>query len=137
LSELGCQVIVGARSLAKNKQLTDELAKMKGKVTAYPLDLSDKQSIENFAKEVKKELGSKPLGYLINNAGVMAIPTKQLTKQNFEMQIGVNHFGHFYLTYLLWDSLKSYGHPRIINVSSTAHKHKGKGFDIDFDDPHY
>jgi NAD(P)-dependent dehydrogenase (short-subunit alcohol dehydrogenase family) len=64
----------------------------------------------------------------------MALPNKQITKQGIEMQIGVNHFGHFYLTYLLWEKLKMYGHPRIINVSSTAHKNRGKSFDIDFND---
>jgi len=38
------------------------------------------------------------------------------------MQMGVNNLGHFYLTYLLWDRLRNAQHPRIINVSSEAHK---------------
>ena len=53
------------------------------------------------------------------------------------MQMGVNHLGHFYLTYLLWEKLRQASNPRIINISSAAHR--GFGFPkynlkIDFDD---
>ena len=45
----------------------------------------------------------------------------QFTKEGFEMQIGVNHLGHFLLTKLLIDLLEQAPTPRIVNVSSTAH----------------
>lgn len=64
----------------------------------------------------------EPLHYLLNNAGIMALLYYEKTSMGLEKQIGVNHFGHFYLTYLLWDKLKQSGNPRIVNVSSYAHK---------------
>ena len=64
----------------------------------------------------------------------MALPKRELTKNGFEMQMGVNHLGHFYLTYLLWAQIKEAGNPRIINVSSLAHKERFSNSRIDFDD---
>ena len=63
----------------------------------------------------------------------MALPKHEKTKQNFEKQIGVNHFGHFYLTNLLLDNIKASEAGRIINISSKAHT-RGK---IDFEDMHF
>lgn len=49
------------------------------------------------------------------------------------MQIGINHFGHFYLTYLLFPLLKESKEFRIINLSSKAHT-RTEG--INFEDIH-
>jgi len=43
---------------------------------------------------------------LINNAGIMALPDREVTAQNFEKQFGVNHMGHFLLTKLLLEKVK-------------------------------
>lgn len=56
------------------------------------------------------------------------------------MTMGVNHLGHFYLTYLLWSLIKLSPKPRIINVSSLlAHKKPKEKGDciIDFEDLNY
>jgi NAD(P)-dependent dehydrogenase (short-subunit alcohol dehydrogenase family) len=58
---------------------------------------------------------------LINNAGVMAPPTRTTTCDNFELQMGTNHFSHFALTGQLLPSLRRSTYPaRVVNVSSIA-----------------
>ncbi|XP_037714196.1 retinol dehydrogenase 13-like [Drosophila subpulchrella] len=87
-------------------------------IFARELDLSSLESIRKFAAGFKKE--QDKLHVLINNAGVMHCP-RTLTKDGFEMQLGVNHMGHFLLTHLLLDVLKKTAPSRIVNVSSLAH----------------
>lgn len=91
-------------------------------VYCRPCDLASLQSIRNFVNYFKKE--QNRLDVLINNAGVMRTPNLK-TRDGFEMQLGVNHLGHFLLTNLLVDMLKSSAPSRIVNVSSVAHK-RGK-----------
>jgi NAD(P)-dependent dehydrogenase (short-subunit alcohol dehydrogenase family) len=59
------------------------------------LDLADLSSVSNFCKATCD--AGVPIDVLVNNAGVMACP-EMATKDGFEYQIGINHFGHFALT---------------------------------------
>lgn len=52
------------------------------------------------------------------------------TVEGFEMQIGVNHLGHFLLTNLLLDKMKKSQQARIVNVTSLAYKCKNFDFVI-------
>lgn len=81
-------------------------------------DLSSMESIRKFVENFKQERDR--LDILINNAGVMRCP-RTLTKEGIEMQLGVNHMGHFLLTNLLLDTLKASSPSRIVVVSSLAH----------------
>ncbi|KAK9695274.1 hypothetical protein K7432_013057 [Basidiobolus ranarum] len=82
------------------------------------LDLSLLDSVKKFATAFL-ELDI-PLHILINNAGVMGCP-KSETQDGLELQFGVNHIGHFYLTTLLLDKIKSSSPSRIVNLSSNGH----------------
>ena len=57
---------------------------------------------------------------LINNAGLM-LNEKAISELGIEMTYTINHFGHFYLTYHLFELLKKSEEARIINVSSIGH----------------
>jgi NAD(P)-dependent dehydrogenase (short-subunit alcohol dehydrogenase family) len=59
----------------------------------------------------------------------MAIPQRKETADGFEMQLGVNHLGHFALTGLLLDLLLATPNSRVVTVSSNAHKLGGMKFD--------
>lgn len=77
---------------------------LQGQVIVKQLDLADLASVQALAEDMN---ATEPrLDLLILNAGVMACP-KSYTKQGFEMQIGVNHFGHMLLTQLLLEKMKS------------------------------
>ncbi len=93
-----------------------------------PLDLNELASVREFATKLNADESS--LDLLINNAGIMALPTRELTEDGFERQLGVNYLGHFLLTSLLLPLLVSAPAPRVVQLSSLAHR----GGHIDFDD---
>jgi NAD(P)-dependent dehydrogenase (short-subunit alcohol dehydrogenase family) len=80
------------------------------------LDLADRASVRGFA-ELLLATG-EPLDVLVNNAGVMAVPTRELTVDGFERQFGTNVLGHFALTGLLLPALRKSAAPRVVTLSS-------------------
>jgi NAD(P)-dependent dehydrogenase (short-subunit alcohol dehydrogenase family) len=84
-------------------------------VVVAPLDLADLDSVRSFAA------GQPPLDVLVNNAGVMALPTREVTLDGFERQVGTNHLGHFALTALLLPALLGRTGARVVTVSSIVH----------------
>lgn len=120
LAENGCEVIMACRNLEKGEKAKADLLKRSpgSNLKLMQLDLSDLASVKDFAAAFTSQYSK--LDLLVNNAGLMAIPYRKTT-DGFEMQFGVNHLGHFALTGLLFEVLKSTGGSRVVNVSSMAH----------------
>ncbi|XP_077592458.1 retinol dehydrogenase 12, like [Stigmatopora nigra] len=120
LATRGARVIMACRDLSKAEAAVKEVKdrSLNEDVVCMKLDLADTASIREFARAINE--GEAKLNILINNAGVMVCPYGK-TVDGFETQIGVNHFGHFLLTFLLLDLLKRSGPSRVVTVSSMAH----------------
>ncbi len=91
------------------------------------LDLASQASVRAAAEQI---LAAHPrIDVLVNNAGLMAMPERE-TEDGFEMQVGVDHLGHWTLTALLLPALLAAPAARVVTVTSTAH-HIGKPLDPD------
>ena len=121
LSKRGAKIVMLCRSLDKAESAADDIRKAtEGEVVVHKMDLASLDSISECADQLLNSLTKVDI--LINNAGVMMCPFTK-TEDGFEMQIGTNHFGHFYLTYLLMPLLKKAAPgARVVNVSSLAHE---------------
>ena len=130
LARHGAHVLLGCRSASKGLTALERLRKEApgAQAEVVELDMASLGSVRAFA-EAYVGTGA-PLDLLINNAGVMALPTRETTVDGFERQFGTNHLGHFALTGLLVPALLKAAAPRVVTVSSLAHRN-GK---INFDD---
>ncbi|XP_061598926.1 retinol dehydrogenase 12 [Cololabis saira] len=120
LATRGARVIMACRDVVKGEEAADSIrvAIAGAQVEVRELDLADTGSIRAFAQTFLREVHQ--LHVLISNAGVMMCPYMK-TVDGFEMHIGVNHLGHFLLTYLLIGLLQRSAPARIVVVSSLAH----------------
>ena len=109
LARHGAHVLLGCRDAAKGQAAVERLQREAPGAAAelVPLDVASLQSVREAAERLAAK--DEPLDLLINNAGVMALPTRELTVDGFERQFGTNHLGHFALTGLLLPALLRYG----------------------------
>lgn len=121
LAKRGAKVYLACRDEGRGKAAEQEIISATGnkKVFYRQMDLASLDSVREFAKKFLAE--ESQLDVLVNNAG-MVYPKYKETRDGFEMQMGVNHLGHFLLTNRLLDLMKKNSHSRIINISSLAHK---------------
>ena len=117
----GMKVIMGCRNAELGQQATADLVKEGYDVDFLPLDISSKDSIDQFAERFERTY--QKVDILVNNAG---FAFKGSDPTPFAQQAGptfnINFFGTLNLTQKLLPLLKKSDDPRIINVASmTGH----------------
>jgi NAD(P)-dependent dehydrogenase (short-subunit alcohol dehydrogenase family) len=119
LAARGAHVLLTGRDEERTDQAVRRVraAVPGGSVEPAGLDLADLSSVRAFAAEA----GALPVDLLVNNAGVMALPSREVTLDGFERQVGTNHLGHFALTGLLLPALLARPGARVVTVSSIVH----------------
>jgi len=132
LAGRGADVILACRDLARAEQAAGLIRAETGRarVGIVHLDLASLASVREAAEEIRS--ACPRLDLLINNAGVMAVPTRRLSADGFELTFAVNHLGHFALTGLVLDRLLATPGSRVVTVSSIGHR-MGPGT-MQFDD---
>jgi len=138
LARHGAHVVLGVRDVNKGHAALETLLREAtinhvGQGLTRPsaeialLDLASLASVRNFG--IGFAARRQPLDLLVNNAGVMALPTRELTEDGFERQFGTNHLGHFALTGYMVPLLLAAAAPRVVTVSSLAHRNGTIDFD--------
>lgn len=137
LAKLGAEVIMLSRDNERGRLAFREIkqAGKSGRVEWIPADLSSQQSVRDFVKVFKNKY--ERLDVLFNCAGVLLI-NRVRTVDGLEGMFAANYLGHFLLTNLLFDSLKTGSPSLVVTISGRRHKEAlsegTNGGTIDFDD---
>ena len=121
LARRGAMLLLPARSEAKAAEAANRIRQQvpSASIVTELLDLADLGSVRAFAQRVLTRFPGPSIDLLINNAGVMALPTRELTADGFERQIATNYLGPFALTALLFPAIKPQPGSRVVTLSSS------------------
>lgn len=122
----GATLFLTARNVPKAKAALADIAES-GRTEFIEMDLESFESVRAATKTIIAM--TDKISILINNAGIMAVPRLEFTKDGHESQFGTNHLSHFLLFHLLKPALLAAStpgfHSRVVNVSSAAHRLNG------------
>ena len=121
----GAHVIGIARTQEKAEKACSTI---EGETTPLFLDLAQWDSVVACADDIRAL--QIPLDGLITNAGVMALPERELVN-GVEKQFAINHLGHFILINQLQDTVLAAPQGRFVILSSLAHRRAEKGIEFD------
>jgi NAD(P)-dependent dehydrogenase (short-subunit alcohol dehydrogenase family) len=130
LASAGAAITLAVRDITAGERVAADIRATTGNpsIDVRRMDLADLESVAALVAGF-----DGPLHILINNAGVMALPERQLGHAGWELQLANNHLGHFALATGLHGALAAAGGARIVSLSSVAHLRSS----VDFDDLGY
>ena len=119
LAAAGAEVILPVRNRTKGEGAIDAIRRVHADaaVSLRDLDLASLASVAALGRTLNDE--DEPIHLLLNNAGVMTPPHRQVTADGFEVQLATNHLGHFALVGHLLPSLRA-GRARVTSQLSVA-----------------
>ena len=129
LAAAGAMVILAVRNTDKGNQAAQAIRadSPDAQVVVEQLDLASLASVEAFAARLLTR--DQPIHTFINNAGIMTPPTRHITTDGFELQLGTNYLGHFALTGRLLPLLRKAGSARVVTLSSLTNRIATINFD--------
>jgi len=132
LAAAGADLVLPVRDRGKGEAAVSEIRARvpRATITLHPLDLASLESVAAFSGALVAD--GRPIDVLVNNAGVMAPPTRRTTVDGHELQFGTNHLGHFALVAQLMPLLRA-GRARVTSQVSIAANRNA----INWDDPQW
>ena len=115
------KVVMLNRSTDKSAAAITELKEEFGtraEVSFIRMDLASLSSVREAAARVNETV--RQIDALICNAAIAQVPSRELTEDGFESQLGTNHYGHFLLSGLLFDRIEQ-SRGRIVVVASLGY----------------
>ncbi len=128
----GATVVLGCRDLKKGHTARDQLSALTGNDAAVVMqvDLANLSRLRNFIPKFLARFDR--LDWLVHNAGVWP-RTRRKTEDGFELTLGVNHLGPFFLTDALLPLLVRSAPARVVVLTSSMHREGA----FDFEDPQF
>ncbi|MDQ0405498.1 SDR family NAD(P)-dependent oxidoreductase [Streptomyces sp. NBC_01723] len=116
LAAAGYRVVLTARRKDRIEALAEEIQAAGHQATAYPLDVTDRAAVDEFATAFKT------IGVLVNNAGgaLGADPVATGDPEDWRRMYETNVLGTLNLTQALLPKLEASGDGTVVVVSSTA-----------------
>jgi NAD(P)-dependent dehydrogenase (short-subunit alcohol dehydrogenase family) len=130
LLEQGATVVMGCRDLKRGEEARALLVAQTGSPNAVlmQVDLANLARLRNFVTKFTAKFDR--LDVLVHNAGLWP-RTRRKTEDGFELTLGVNHLGPFFLTHALRPLLEKSAPARVVVLTSSLHT----GAAFDFEDP--
>lgn len=122
LARKGATVVLAVRDPTRGEATRARIASRSpaGRLIVASLDLADLAGVRRFASTM---LADQPrIDVLLNNAGLGLQSKRAITADGFERMFATNHLGHFALTGLLMPALLAAPSPRVVTISSIAHR---------------